>query len=189
MSLEEQYYSDLKKLRDECVSIIYKLADKYGKLLEEDLYRMAHMKIEKEFYDAYDRRSYHPKWDLHNAVNIEINRDIWHFEMDPRYMTSHGIYNEYIYENSLVKGYHGGADRTSNEDYPHPEPGVPYWKVPTEFKAWLSPAAKTKENIEKDIAEEANDLIRMYEEICDNNIYQQCQKKISAFKTKYKDVI
>lgn len=48
------------------------------------------------------------------------------------------VSNDYIFENSFVNGYHGGA--TGGKF--HPNPGEPWWKVPKEFKYWLAPATQ-----------------------------------------------
>lgn len=84
--------------------------------------------------------------------------------------------NTYIYENSFVRGWHGGAI-DARKGPPHPDPGTPWWKAPVgEYTYWLSPAAQgpspeeiiddefdnTIEPIEEAYGDEACDLLEMY---------------------------
>lgn len=93
----------------------------------------------RAWYSSYQPKYYARKLDLYKIPHFDIEGETVSIEFDENNMTKwHRVSNQYIYENSFVKGYHGGADDFKAKkpkpfyDAPHPDPGVPYWRRPQE---------------------------------------------------------
>ena len=104
---------------------------------------------------------YHRKLDMFKISKIDIDKETGdiavRFSEDNMTMW-HRVSHEYIYQNSFVKGWHGGADKLGDSpkpgyEEPHPRPGLPYWRYPTPedtpegelpYEHWFDqPAART----------------------------------------------
>jgi len=110
----------------------------------------------------------------------------WYVDMGPEFMKyPHRIGNvlgdpekgkEYIYKNSFVEGYHGGAVDGKN----HPNPGEPWWKkhgLFGEFTRWWKPAKQMEgEPPESHITNEVAEFINNARiEMCDE--YAKAREK------------
>ena len=70
--------------------------------------------------------------------------------------TSYRVSTDYIFDNSFVRGFHGGAD-----DGPgHPDPGQPWWKL---HGKWYKPATSGP-SAEETIIEESADYLDKVEQ-------------------------
>lgn len=145
-----QYYSDkfdkeMEKVRLEFAEIARKaFFDVFNSAIEE-------------WYDAYDPNVYDRKHSLYQIPYFEIDASdpddiVARFgDDDPHRITRyHRVSDEYIYINSYLRGWHGGADMLGSDpapgyEEPHPRPrtgafgignetGVPYWRWPTKPK-------------------------------------------------------
>ena len=127
-----------------------RLLQKYTKRVEDEFTEVCETEITK-FYSSYTPRSYARYGDLYNTYKIKINKYTGEFivHFDSTYMQyPHRADNETIFENSFMRGYHGGAIDGNNPNFPHPSPGTPYWKDPfitwdRGFQGWLEPAAQS----------------------------------------------
>lgn len=110
------------------------------------------------FYGEYPRRSYDPKGDLYNAVDIEI-QDGWKLKIEIGYdmmQFEHHQSNLFVYNNSFVEGYHGGSWGIDK----HGEiAAVPYYRTPPYFDSWydsMGPAPKSSQSPKKTIIDGIN---------------------------------
>lgn len=134
-----------------------KLTTKFISKATDNLKYIASTSIDK-FYEDYEPHFYQRTYDLYNTYRISVTEDEWKIDFDSSWMMNwHRVDEqdpEYIFENSFIRGWHGGA--LSGEG--HPNPGVPYWRKPDVFvptatggsllmfshqSPWLSPALKS----------------------------------------------
>lgn len=141
----------LKKAQKDLIQIKNETPEKYKEELEE---------IGKEVmadwyadYDPfYDGISYDRTGNLKQAYKVTVEGSHYSVDFSPEYMddvymakNEDGSYSnphwltKYIYENSFIKGYHGGATDGPN----HPRPGTPYYKEYPEFSIWTRPAVRS----------------------------------------------
>lgn len=130
---------------------------KYAKIARKEFFKVFNDAI-KEWYDAYQPKAYKkrkkslyqiPYFDIDNSDKDNITATFG--DDDPsRIKRWHRVSDEYIYINSYLRGYHGGADMLGDNpvpgyEMPHPHPrtgpfgvnndsGVPYWRWPTKPK-------------------------------------------------------
>ena len=103
-----------------------KLTEKFIRKAKENLKYIATTAIDK-FYEDYEPHFYERTWELYNTYKITVTEDDWSIDFDSSWMgDTHRAEPEFIFENSFIRGWHGGG--TSGDD--HPEPGVPYWRWP-----------------------------------------------------------
>lgn len=98
----------------------------------EELNYIAKSAIDK-FYESYEPLMYERTYDLYHTYRITVTENEWSIDFDPSFMEEwHRVDAKdptYIFENSFIRGWHGGA--ISGEG--HPNPGVPYWREPINF--------------------------------------------------------
>ena len=106
-----------------------KLTQKFVKEAKENLSYIASTAIDK-FYEDYEPHFYSRTYDLYNTYRIKVDENEWSIDFDSSWMENwHRVDAqdpEYIFENSFIHGWHGGA--ISGEG--HPNPGVPHWRIP-----------------------------------------------------------
>ena len=145
------------------------------------------------FYDDYEPNKYRRLEDLLNAFKIVVNEDDWYIEMGPEFMKyPHAVGKalgdpekgkEYIYINSFVEGYHGGA--IDGED--HPNPGEPWWKIhglDGRFTDWYMPAPQGPSPY-KYISEES----QKYLDEADQQMVDEYEKLIKPYVDNFLDAI
>lgn len=148
---------ELKRLFKE----IEKTDQKFNKLAQETI-RKAVIKVKQSFnkikrdviknwYMDYGFNlkvtpgGYYRKLDLFKIPKITVDKETgeFYYQFDPDFMNNwHRVSNEYIYQNSFVEGWHGGADKLNPGDHglynePHPDGpngGNPYWRKPSPQK-------------------------------------------------------
>lgn len=117
-----------------------KMNEKYPKMYKNDLEEIGKSVI-AHWYGTYDPIYYDRKMDLRNAWRVNLNGLDYSVDFDASLMEfNHRVSNEYIFENSFMHGYHGGAINGDG----HPNPGIPYWRTPfPELTYWGSPAVRS----------------------------------------------
>jgi len=125
---------------------IDRMNNKYPKMYKEALEDIAHHVI-VQWYRSYSPIFYEREESLLHSYRIDLVGTELIVNFDKAYMDQYisREYNEYIYENSLKEGYHGGArSGITKFGEEHPHEGVPYWKRPfPTFKYWGRPALYT----------------------------------------------
>ena len=141
---ERKLKSTVEKIRNEP----RKIMAKYDKLFFSEG-EMAVKRVVDLFYEDYTPNIYNRKEDLYNTFKlILIEPGVWDWDFSHTYMKyKHGnkkkpVSNEYIYENSFVNGYHGGAI----DGKFHPNPGEPWWKTIPGPGYWYEPATQYGES-------------------------------------------
>lgn len=106
-----------------------KLTKKFIREATENLNYISSSAIDK-FYEDYIPNIYERTYDLYNTYKVTVTEDDWNIDFDPSFMKEwHRVDDQdptYIFENSFIRGWHGGA--ISGEG--HPNPGTPYWREP-----------------------------------------------------------
>lgn len=104
--------------------------------VRENMAEKLFMESVNKFYSSYTPHLYRRKKDLKNAYKITTKKDgTFIFDVDSTYMKKqHRAENEFIFENSFMEGYHGGAKTIDDDKIPewgkHPNPGIPYYRKP-----------------------------------------------------------
>lgn len=113
---------------------VEKMNKKYPKKYKEELEEIGRSVI-SEWYATYDPIYYDRQMGLKNAWKVTLNGMNYRVDFGSELMnTSYNISTEYIFENSFMNGYHGGAMHN----------GIPYWRTPyPEFTAWGRPALRS----------------------------------------------
>lgn len=116
------------------------------------------------WYNSFQPRFYNRKEDLYNIYDIEVIGYNAYFRMGPEYMKKkHHQSNEYIYESSVVRGYHGGS---IGEDRHGEVVDIPYYRAPLgRWTHWSNPSPQSSIALE----EYLSDL--------DEEIYQATKEK------------
>lgn len=125
------YKKYLEKIKSESYKYAEKVNDRISKELARELEYIVRTYV-SAFYDDYMPSSYDRTGDLFNIYDTSKQYNI---QIGPGFMQHHGSESEYIFEYSLVQGYHGSHVRK--------EFGVPWWKTPPEYKEWYTPAVRT----------------------------------------------
>lgn len=107
-----------------------------------------------DFFYRYPKKSYHRTFDLYNAYDIGIKNGCYlSIKLGPELMKHyHHQGNDFVYENSFVKGYHGGSfgiDRNGEIA------ATPYWRTPAPFfSEWYKYPAPKSSSIRNNIIEQ-----------------------------------
>ena len=137
-------YNKSMKLLDDLVKKYVNIAkdqlnDKYRSIISEwyaDIY-----------LDSKDPHMYKRNGSLVHAFRVTVKQYDISVEYDSQFMSNytHRVSNDYIFENSFIEGYHGGAryNNKTPDQYPHPNPGVPYWKQYGNYHEWGAPATRS----------------------------------------------
>lgn len=125
---------------------IVEINKKYPIKYKEELQYVADKEITR-WYNKYPPIVYKRKESLYHAYKIQIIGTDINVDFNKSYMDEfiQREANKYIYPNSFIGGYHGGAiGGVTKYGQPHPAPGVPYWKTPIpEFAFWGRPALRS----------------------------------------------
>lgn len=149
------------------------MADKYSKKAAKDLNKIARLEVWK-WYNTYTPKYYNRKRTLYYAFDITGKNGIIkiHFGAEKMYSAHFvdRISSDYIFENSFMRGYHGGAI----SGLEHPNPGIPYWRTPYPiYENWSFPAARDTSPYDKIIKE-----IRKYEVKIRSKITAEFKRKL-----------
>ena len=133
-----------KTKEEEMLSIIKdwrEMADKYSVRAAKQMNKIARLEVWR-WYSSYAPREYNRKKTLYYAFKITGGNGIVNVHFGPEMMYPiHRVDkydSSYIFENSFMQGFHGGAINGSD----HPNPGIPYWRRPApDYPEWGWPAA------------------------------------------------
>ena len=138
-----------EQLFDSAIKEWREMADRYSKRAAERMNKIGRLEVWR-WYKSYSPFYYKRKRTLYygfkvtggNGVVTTIfsSKDMYkiHFvdQIDPNY----------IFHNSFIEGYHGGA----RDGIGHPMPGVPYYRTPyPDFTDWSRPAVRTESPFER----------------------------------------
>ena len=111
---------------------------KYPLKYKEELERIGDHVI-TDWYSTYEPIFYNRRGSLYNAFRVNLNGTDYSVEFDYNLLGGDKV-NELIFENSFIRGYHGGAA----DGVGHPNPGVPYWRTPYPLLTnWGRPALRS----------------------------------------------
>lgn len=114
---------------------IEEMNKRYPKKYKEEL-EMIGDDVITQWYSTYDPIFYNRSGDLYDAFRVNLDGVNYRVDFDSSLMDG----NEYIFENSFMKGYHGGAISGDG----HPNPGIPYWRTPHPwYYEWGRPAFRS----------------------------------------------
>ena len=111
--------------------------EKYPQMYKDELEEVGKHVI-SEWYSKYSPFVYDRNLGLYDAFEVQLDGLDYYVNFDSDLLDD--VYHQsvdWIYENSFVKGYHGGSSKGKG----HPVPGIPYWRRPTPlFIEWGAPA-------------------------------------------------
>lgn len=133
---------------------LLKMEKDYPVIYEEEFTEIKNSVMTK-WYAQYEPFFYDRTGGLKDACKIEFKGSKYTIDFGYEYMDN--VYNDYknrdirqyIYENSFVEGYHGGANDAKVGEFngmpanPHPSPGVPYYKEFPTYTFWARPAIRS----------------------------------------------
>ena len=132
-----EFYNALMEYINDEDKIVNYLVEEISNSICDDLDEMFEKNINTHFYDRYKPHRYRRKKSLFDAYKITKTKTGVKWDFSSEYMQKglHRVDNEYIFQNSFIKGFHGGADRINNVEksrykQPHPNEGTPYWRTP-----------------------------------------------------------
>ena len=104
---------------------IEKMNNTYPKKYHDELQEIG-LDVVTRWYASYEPFMYERTLGLKKAFDVKLEGTNYRVDFSPDLMDDvYEVEKEYIYENSFVGGYHGGAI-----DGPgHPNPGIPYWRT------------------------------------------------------------
>lgn len=119
---------------------IEKMNEVYPKRYYDELNEIG-LDVVTRWYASYEPFTYNRHLGLKKAFRVDLNGLDYRVDFSPEYMDDvYDVSKEYIYENSFVEGYHGGA----RDGFDHPNPGIPYWRTPyPQLSNWGRPAKKS----------------------------------------------
>lgn len=134
----------IEKTRDGVIDVIRTEYYKYLKEVKEQLEYACRTSVDT-FYESYPKLkelSYDRLGDLYNAFEVVVDEKKQGVHMDSSLMQyEHHQDNEYIYENSFMRGYHGGSIGTDQNGITQSEP---WYRTPPAWERWYYRAAKSK---------------------------------------------
>lgn len=144
--ISDFYNALIEYLNDED-KIVDSLVKEISNSVCDDLDEMFAKNINTHFYDRYKPRRYRRKKSLFDAYKITKTKFGVKWDFSSEYMQEglHRVDNEYIFQNSFIKGFHGGANKIKNVEkskykQPHPDGETPYWRTPyPNFKKMNNP--------------------------------------------------
>lgn len=90
------------------------------------------------WYDSYFPHVYDRTFSLLNSYHITPGHGYLNFKLNADELSGHRADNGYIFDLTMVHGWHGGA--LSGDE--HPNPGNAYWRYPIpEYYQWYPTAA------------------------------------------------
>lgn len=135
---------------ENAITKVNQMNKKYPQKYYNTAYEVCDTVITK-WYSSYSPIIYDRVGSLYDMFKVRINGTKLLVDIDGEGLS--GL-SEYLYNLTFVEGYHGGAKSgtsyyrspqgTKLMAFPHPQPGVPYWKTPIpEFYRWGRPAVRS----------------------------------------------
>ena len=162
-----------EELLQEAIKDWQDMANKYSNKAVKQLNKIARLEVWR-WYKSYSPKKYNRKRTLYSAFKITGGNGKISIDLGPEEMYKiHFVDKQdpsYIYINSFVEGFHGGAIDGEG----HPNPGIPYWRKPEpDYPYWGMPAIRSSSPYDS-IKNKFSD----YEIRIRNNITKSFQKKI-----------
>lgn len=111
----------------------------------EDTFDIAYYELEEKFehcvdmfYKAYSPNKYVRTESLYYGYKIKRGKLSLSWEWDAKYLPNgwHRVDNDYLFDLTFMRGYHGGADKGEG----HPQPGIPWYMLDGH---WMKPAVRS----------------------------------------------
>lgn len=157
---------------------IIKMNKKYSKIYKESLDEIGKSVIAR-WYATYDPVYYDRKRSLYHVYKISMNDNRLKIVFDKEYLDEFidRQYNEWIYENTFKRGYHGGAipgGVSSGRQKPYwrtPFPELTYWGRPAKLS--FSPYKVMCDEMNNEFNKIRHEQIQEY-----NKIMEKVEKQI-----------
>ena len=133
-----------EQLFQQAVSNWENMAEKYIQKAVKKMNTIGRLQV-WEWYKSYSPYQYRRKKTLYYGFKVEGGNGKIKVHFGPEDMYKIHFVDKldpnYIFDNSFMEGFHGGA--RDGED--HPEPGTPYWRTPApNYPFWGRPAIQTE---------------------------------------------
>lgn len=128
------------KITDKLKKAIIEAAEEtdksFPKKVEKELHK-TYKSVITEWYNSYPDPIYQRHYRLYDTFNTNIrdSKIKGSFSTDA---IDYGRYTDYIFDLTIMEGWHGGADRGDG----HPNMGVPWYRN-LQTNTWLRPAVRT----------------------------------------------
>lgn len=130
----EELIKRLVENRNNAASFLDSVNKKIEKRFEKDVNKVIKRAI-NDFYRTFKPDYYKRKYSLRSMYKLTIKDGEYTIDYSHKYTDkTHRASNEYIFNLVFVKGWHGGApgiaDHKVEQWREHPNPGIPYWRLP-----------------------------------------------------------
>ena len=128
--MRQREIDSLIKLYKNCIKKLDEMDIKYAKKVEKDLKEVG-KKVIDDWYSDYIPNLYRREYSLYKAFRVQVKNGKFSVSFSPYYMRAyhHRVENDYIFDNSFLDGWHGGADKGKG----HPFPGYPMYREPNPY--------------------------------------------------------
>ena len=151
-----------KKIEDAVKRVVPDVNRTFLQIIDQKI-KDIHKESVDKFYSSYSPYIYERDHSLYKILELDLSDSELRGEFNPNKMTGFrdGYHGEYgLYDYVFRKGWHGGADHGDTTtvtgfdgDFsyemkihtPHPNPGVPYWRVPVPYYTRWGRQAKISE--------------------------------------------
>ena len=168
------------------ITKLQEMDEKYSQRLKKDLEEVC-LSVVDDWYSDYIPNSYRRKKNgLRKAYKVKVKGGEYSVDFSAGYMREkHRVSNEYIFENSFMKGWHGGADK-ANKGPVHPYPGTPMYREPWPYYTRWSYVAEWSEPPYEVMNERIDETVEKIGEDYDTEFEKDILSKIQASLNKLK---
>ena len=154
-----------------------KMEEKYSKRLDKELKEVGKSVID-DWYSDFIPNSYHRINSLYKAFKVTVRDGHFSVDFSARYMLAyhHRVKNSYIFQNSFMEGWHGGA----NDGPDHPFPGIPMYREPAPYYTLWSYVAEHSDPPYEAMVKKMNYVISEISDDYDKEFMSEIYNKISA---------
>ncbi len=188
--MRQRELQSIIKLYEKSLQKLQNMKPKYLEKIKKELNEVGKSVI-NDWYKEYSPNIYKRLGSLYKAFRVQVKKDgSYSVSFSSSYMKAfhhitnkkHPIDNEYIFQNSFMEGWHGGADKGKN----HPFPGYPMYREPYPyFTRWYYIAEQSFSPYERMVDEmkaKLEEIENEYDEEFQKEILNKIKKKISQLK-------
>lgn len=111
-------HADIEKQIAKLKKTVQVANDMYAKQLADEALTICMQAID-DFYEDYTPKSYDRLGTLHKVYSVQANNNYITLKFNDSQLDGHRATNEYIYQNSFIEGWHGGAEIDGQMRYPN----------------------------------------------------------------------
>ena len=181
--MRQRDINDLIKLYEKSIKKLDAMEAKYSSKLEKEL-KETGKKVIDDWYSSYIPNQYVREYSLYKSFRVQVKNGKFSVSFSSNYMKAyrHRVSNDYIFDNSFVDGWHGGANKGKN----HPFSGYPMYREPVPYYThWYYIAEQSFPPYERmcnEMNKKIDDINNEYNTEFRREILDKIDKKLSRMK-------